>query len=140
MTQEEKIALITTAIGLQFRCYGGGGGSSPSVASNPIAAALKDEPLIFATGADVATVVKCILLHKEFLDACQVSPQGLNMDTVTISKELLQTLLDAAAAGISIREDDADDSGAEPEDTAIWAAEAKLWQEAVTQAIALLSN
>ncbi len=52
---------IVEAIGMVFRTFGGGKGSK----TNPVADALKDEPLQFAAGVDVASVVNFILEQKE---------------------------------------------------------------------------
>ena len=62
------------------------------------------------------------------------------MDTVNISKELLQTLLDAADAGISIKEQDAEDTGASPQEREQWALEAQEWTAAASEAFVLLKD
>jgi hypothetical protein len=59
---------------------------------------------------------------------------------VNIPWRLLRTLLDAADAGISIREQDAEDSGAEPWERKMWAAEAAEWTAAVSEAFVLLKD
>jgi len=62
---------IMNRIKKQFRCFGGG---DTRTAFNPIAAALKDEPLQFAAGVDVASVVRVILDesgHDDLLEACK---------------------------------------------------------------------
>lgn len=62
---ENKIAEIVAEIGVRFRTFGGGFatyGSEPVVyAWNPIADALKERPLQFAAGVDVAEVVRLVL-------------------------------------------------------------------------------
>ena len=61
-------------------------------------------------------------------------------DTVNVPWKLLRTLLDAADAGISIREEDAEDSGADPEDRLVWALQAQAWNAAVSEALVLLKD
>lgn len=53
----KKVDKITQIIGRKFRSFGGG----QSGFNNPIAAALKDSPLQFATGVDIKSVVKEVL-------------------------------------------------------------------------------
>lgn len=54
---DENLHEIMAEIGVRFRTFGGG------VASewNPISAALKDRPLQFAAGVDVADVVRLVV-------------------------------------------------------------------------------
>ncbi len=54
---EGKIDAITEAVGQQFRTFGGG----QATANNPMAAALKDEPLCFAGCVNVKDVVLAVL-------------------------------------------------------------------------------
>lgn len=57
---------IATIIGSEFRTFGGGRTST----SNPITAALADEPLQFVVGVDVQDVVNRVLeLGREIQDA-----------------------------------------------------------------------
>lgn len=56
--QETPVEAITRKIGERFHTFGGGRTPTPG---NPIAAALKDRPLIFAAGVDVADVVRFVL-------------------------------------------------------------------------------
>lgn len=58
MTNEQIKAEIVRRIGCQFRTFGGGRVRDES---NPIAVALKDRPLQFAAGIDVAEVVHFVL-------------------------------------------------------------------------------
>jgi len=53
----KKIDKITQIIGMKFHSFGGG----RTVFNNPIALALKDEPLQFAAGVDIKSVVKAVL-------------------------------------------------------------------------------
>ena len=53
----KKVDKITQIIGRKFRSFGGGRGSR----FNPMAEALKDEPLQFAAGVDIKSVVKAVL-------------------------------------------------------------------------------
>lgn len=48
---------IVAAVGQNFRTFGGGRDSS----TNPLAHALKDQPLQFAAGVDVRDVVQFVL-------------------------------------------------------------------------------
>ena len=68
MIKQDKVAFITKAIGKNFRCFGG---DACRVQGNPIAEALKDEPLSFAATVDVASVVKFVLEASEFLEQGQ---------------------------------------------------------------------
>ena len=52
-----KIDKITQIIGRKFRSFGGG----QKAFNNPLAVALKDEPLQFALGVDIKSVVKAVL-------------------------------------------------------------------------------
>ena len=52
-----KIDKITQIIGRKFRYFGGG----QKAFNNPLAVALKDEPLQFALGVDIKSVVKAVL-------------------------------------------------------------------------------
>ena len=52
-----RIDKITQIIGRKFRSFGGGRTSN----WNPITNALKDEPLQFAAGVDIKSVVKAVL-------------------------------------------------------------------------------
>lgn len=54
---DEKIADIVQRVGVQFRTFGGGRTSE----FNPIAAALKDKPPMFAAGVDVRDVVEFVV-------------------------------------------------------------------------------
>lgn len=60
--------------------------------------------------------------------------------TLNIPRKLLRTLLDAADAGISIREEDALDTGADAKDREAWAQEVAEWSEATTAAWVLLQD
>ena len=53
-----KIDKITQIIGQKFRSFGGGGQKSNW---NPIVNALADQPLQFAAGVDIKSVVKAVL-------------------------------------------------------------------------------
>lgn len=53
----KKVDKITQIIGRKFRSFGGG----QTGFNNPIAVALKDEPLQFAAGVDIKSVVKEVL-------------------------------------------------------------------------------
>ena len=53
----KKVDKITLIIGRKFRSFGGG----QTGFNNPIAFALKDEPLQFAAGVDIKSVVKTVL-------------------------------------------------------------------------------
>lgn len=53
----KKIDKITQIIGRKFRSFGGG----QTGFNNPKAMALKDEPLQFAAGVDIKSVVKAVL-------------------------------------------------------------------------------
>ena len=53
----KKVDKITQIIGRKFCSFGGGRGSN----FNPLAEALKDEPLQFAAGVDIKSVVKSVL-------------------------------------------------------------------------------
>lgn len=52
-----KVDKITQIIGQKFRSFGGG----QTDFNNPLAMALKDEPLQFAAGVDIKSVVKVVL-------------------------------------------------------------------------------
>ena len=58
-TQEDIVAIIAA----EFRTFGGGRGSS----TNPIAAALQNQPPSFAAGVDVAEVVARVIELQEML-------------------------------------------------------------------------
>jgi len=53
----KKVDRITQVIGRKFRSFGGG----QTGFNNPIAVALKDNPLQFATGVDIKSVVTEVL-------------------------------------------------------------------------------
>ncbi len=53
----KKVDKITQIIGRKFRSFGGG----QTGFNNPVAMALKDEPLQFAAGVDIKSVVKEVL-------------------------------------------------------------------------------
>ena len=53
----KKVDKITQIIGRKFRSFGGG----QKGFNNPIAIALKDEPLQFAAGVDIKSVVETVL-------------------------------------------------------------------------------
>ena len=53
----KKVDKITQIIGRKFRSFGGG----QTGFNNPIVMALKDEPLQFAAGVDIKSVVKAVL-------------------------------------------------------------------------------
>ena len=53
----KKVDRITQVIGRKFRSFGGG----QTGFNNPIAIALKDQPLQFAAGVDIKSVVKTVL-------------------------------------------------------------------------------
>ena len=57
------VARITAEVGASFRCFGGG--RTYGAEWNPLVAALKDEPLQFAAGIDVAEVVRFVLERPE---------------------------------------------------------------------------
>lgn len=57
MSDEKMVAVIVQHVAQRFRCFGGGRGS----AWNPVTEALKDNPLTFAAGVDVAEVVRFVL-------------------------------------------------------------------------------
>jgi hypothetical protein len=54
MTTDEIVAAVKE----KFPCFGGG---DERVRDNPIAAALKDRPLMFAMGVDVKSVVEFVI-------------------------------------------------------------------------------
>ena len=51
-----KVDKITQIIGRKFRSFGGG-----QTGFNPMAVALKDEPLQFSAGVDIKSVIKEVL-------------------------------------------------------------------------------
>lgn len=53
----KKVDKITLIIGRKFRSFGGG----QKGFNNPLAIALKDEPLQFAAGVDIKSVIKAVL-------------------------------------------------------------------------------
>lgn len=53
----KKVDKITQTIGRKFRSFGGG----QTGFNNPLAMALKDQPLQFAAGVDIKSVVKAVL-------------------------------------------------------------------------------
>lgn len=53
----KKVDKITQIIGRKFRSFGGGQTSN----YNPMVNALKDNPLQFAAGVDIKSVVKAVL-------------------------------------------------------------------------------
>lgn len=55
---ERLVQVICAEIGVKFRTFGGGVDSG---FNNPISAALKDRPLQFAAGVDVADVVRLVM-------------------------------------------------------------------------------
>lgn len=55
---EEQVSEITAEIGVRFRTFGGGVVGN---CDNPISHALKDRPVMFAAGVDVAEVVRTVL-------------------------------------------------------------------------------
>ncbi len=55
---DHKVSEIIAEIGVRFRTFGGG---VVGTFNNPIAHALKDKPLQFAAGVDVADVVRLVL-------------------------------------------------------------------------------
>ena len=57
---KDKVAEIVAEIGVRFPTFGGCYGIV-GVSDNPIAHALKDRPLQFAAGVDVADVVRLVL-------------------------------------------------------------------------------
>jgi hypothetical protein len=57
-TPDLLIRAITRDVARKFRCFGAG---SPTDTSNPIAAALAEQPTAFAAGVDVADVVRFVL-------------------------------------------------------------------------------
>jgi hypothetical protein len=61
----DDVKRITTLVGRCFRTFGGGQGSD----DNPLAAALKDNPLMFAAGVDVAQVVTFVIDARNVLEA-----------------------------------------------------------------------
>lgn len=62
-----KIDKITQIIGLKFRSFGGGQKSN----WNPMVNALKDDPLQFAAGVDIKSVVKAVLRENRKLSPKQ---------------------------------------------------------------------
>lgn len=58
------IEKIVRKIGLHFRTFGGGRGTP----DNPVAQALKDQPLCFAVAVDVADVVAMVLNESGYDD------------------------------------------------------------------------
>ena len=73
-TTETKPTLakkITSTVAKCFRCFGGGNDGG---GFNPIAAALAEQPPMFAAGVDVETVVACVLSesgHVALVAACE---------------------------------------------------------------------
>lgn len=53
----KKVDRITQVIGRKFRSFGGG----QTGYNNPVATALRDQPLQFAAGVDIKSVVKEVL-------------------------------------------------------------------------------
>ena len=62
-----KIDKITQIIGQKFRSFGGG----QKGFNNPLAIALKDEPLQFAAGVDIKSVVKTVLREARKIEAAK---------------------------------------------------------------------
>lgn len=56
---QEMVRRITVAVNEQFPSFGGG--RSKGTSFNPIAAALKDKPPVFAAGVDIEEVVRFVL-------------------------------------------------------------------------------
>lgn len=56
--REVVVRAITEMIADRFGTFGGG---RPPTPGNPVSAALKDRPLVFAAGVDVADVVQFVL-------------------------------------------------------------------------------
>lgn len=59
----KKVDKITQFIGRNFRSFGGG----QKCFNNPIAEALKNQPLQFAAGVDIKSVVKAVLKENKKL-------------------------------------------------------------------------
>ena len=60
----KKVDKITQVIGRKFRSLGGGQKSN----WNPMVNALKDEPLQFAMGVDIKSVVKAVLKEAKSIE------------------------------------------------------------------------
>lgn len=56
--RKDLVSEIIAEIGVRFQTFGGG---IVGCQDNPISHALKDRPLQFAAGVDVADVVRCVL-------------------------------------------------------------------------------
>jgi hypothetical protein len=67
ITNEERCKVITHLISKKFRCFGKGS-VVPPFCESPITEAMKDKPLQFAAGVDVAEVVNFVI---EYADALQ---------------------------------------------------------------------
>ncbi len=68
-----KIDEITQIIGRKFRSFGGGKESF----NNPTAIALKDEPLQFAAGVDIKSVIETVLSEVGFDDLLKACEKAL---------------------------------------------------------------
>ena len=97
---EKLIAKITSEATIVFPSFGGGF----STEGNPIAAALKDAPPMFAAGVDISAVVRLTLKmagHSDLLAACKAAVFVLKRDTEWAKELRNQPWYEAAKQAIA---------------------------------------